>query len=264
MEKIVEALSGMQDDTSNTLAIIEGELGAINSNVRINLAQKLKEQKEALTKKMQADFRLANLNKGQTRFISATSKLKEKEQTAMSKGERKLTQFSYFRAGQISTLSGGNEFWIQTNQEVAGRSNLNENKLPEGENMLISHLGIEYGYDATGTITDPAFIQYENFVQAPVGLMNGYLRLYIGSRLVINELLIGPNFFAGDTGSVMNEISRAVKYYEVDEDDLLWQSQETIKVEFKFPDGTGIAPFQPAGNHFIRFTIIGSGTRNRS
>jgi hypothetical protein len=195
-------------------------------------------------------------NKQKLRFIAGASNLPAPVKSSADTGELKWRPYDFYVRQQI-TFASTRTFTelIDANlDKTAGITNLpNKNKMPNNETMLVTHIKLMFGYDPTGTITNPAAVTYYNLTDQPACIQNGELSLRLGreqlfeNRPVSSMLPTGPD-------SVVNAIDLNDSAYELGIDNAYWHSQQEMLVTWHH---AGVAA--PAGNWFIHFEVVGIG-----
>lgn len=150
-----------------------------------------------------------------------------------------------------SQITGTQDVLLTSNQKVVGVSNLNENRLPELTNLIISAVRVAYATHAT--LTNPAAVKYDNVNAAvPVALLNGELIIKINDRPVV-ELPISKFFNANGTAPVSFQAQGSNDTIELQAMKVV-TPQDVIGVEIKLPNGLTLG----ANNHFLEVRLLGA------
>lgn len=193
-------------------------------------------------------------NKNKVRYLSQIKNVSDAVQKEADSGNLKWDHHDFYVRKQV-TLGGGGDLQIvdSTNVKRTGIANFKEDSLPTNYSMLITHLRIMFAHDPSGTITDPADVQYYNFASWPACVLNNELSLAIGPvqiferRPLCSLLPTGPD-------AVVNQIDLAASAYELGLDHSYWTGGQQLKVTLH----TSSTPV-PAGNWFFHFEAFGPG-----
>lgn len=195
------------------------------------------------------------VNPGKAKFLARVDELEPNEKKALEDSQRSWDFFSYFRRAQVT---GGDQIiWDNTNDQVTGVSNLDNNELPAGTNMLIEYVSMRYGYDPTGTVLVPTTIPFRNYGEFPALIQNAEVTITLGGRKIAERIPV-VNFLSIGASASQSRIDIGDTSYDLRKDIAMWRSKDKIEVMFHMPAGT-----LPSGNHFIELMAHGQGIRNR-
>jgi hypothetical protein len=245
MDNNIYNLAGLSDDDSlgkiipGYSAMPQTGKQAIKQNM-VNLAVKATSQ--------------VSPNKNKVRYLAQIKKVPTEIQTSADAGNLKWDVHDFY-CRKLVTLGGGADIQIVDTANIikTGVSNFKEDQLATGYSMLITHLRIMVGHDATGTITDPADVQYYNFTSFPACVLNNELSMRIGSDQIFERRPL-CSFLPTGPDSTVNVIDTAASTYDLGLDHAYWSAGQKIVIQLH----TCSTPV-PAGNWFFHFEVLGPG-----
>ena len=190
-------------------------------------------------------------------FISRQNLLPDAVKNQIAQGEMAIDYYDMYRATQITP--GNTIHLIDTNvNKLPGVTNFKDRLLPKGAHMLISSIMLEYGYDAGGAINNAALIEYSPFGNIPIAIQNAVMHLRVGKHFIVEDLPL-RNFFSWENGAAPTAINRADLAFEIQKDSILWNEEQELDITIEFAAGADVAPYTPAGDHYLRIHLIGAG-----
>lgn len=179
---------------------------------------------------------------------SVLRRLDTDSQNIILGGKASYYDADYYLRAQIT---GTQELLLPSNQRAVGVSNLNENKLPEMTNLVISQVRLAYSTHAS--LTNPAAVKYDNVNAAvPVALLNAEIVITINDRPVI-ELPVSKFFNANGTAPVSFQAQGPNDTIELQAMKVV-TPKDVLGILLKLPNGLTLG----ANNHFLEVRLIGA------
>ncbi len=255
----------MNDNKIMDLAgITVEELAGIGAVTADKKAQTVRIVQQKLTRVREATkvaLQKAPINPSRAKFLQVMDQLDPNERLAMENNQRIWDFPVYYKRTRITGFGNDIQLWDETNVRANGISNINENQMPAGTNMLFEFLQLRWGWDPGATITDPTAVEYHGFIDVPAALINSEITIKSGERTLVERLPISV-CMAGEVHSSQNAIDINATAYDLKKDAVIWRSMERITVTLHTPSTAGSTI--PAGNHFIEVSLSGTGTKSRA
>lgn len=215
--------------------------------------------RDSLQKLQQRVRKTAKINPGKARLASVLDLLDPNESAAIKKGQRQWDYQTIYRRTQIASFGNDVNIWDDASSDrINGQCNINKNVMPAGSNMLMENLGIRWGYDPSGSITDPTKINYYGFKDAPAGFINSEITISVNSVEIIQRLPLSL-VMASESNSSQNSTHLSTHTWPINKDFAVWLSNQRIEVRMHTPPGSTM----PAGNHFIEVMFTGTTVRSK-
>ena len=244
---IVEELSGISD-----LAAVAQKKATVKNVLKAGMTKIAGAAKIAAQK--------APINPGRAKFLQVVNQLSPAEKLAIEADQRQWDFQVYYKRVRITGFGGDVQLWDETNVRLNGVSNINENAMPAGNNMLFEFLQIRWAWDPTGLITDPTALEYHGFTDVPAAIANCEMTIKSGERDVLQRLPLSQTF-AGEVNAMQTSVDVAQSGYDLKKDGVIWRSGERITVTLHTPAGS--ATTIPTGNHFLEIMVSGTAMKNR-
>jgi hypothetical protein len=172
-------------------------------------------------------------------------------QAAIKNGEKEYIVAEYYIRKKFASLGGVQKMIKETDDRVAGVTNLDKGKFPTDTYMAIVAVGLGYGYHASSVeVTAPRYSNSEYLNTIPTKIVNSEFTLKNGDRTIISAR--AKKFFANaysEFGVEANE-----ENYVLLPQPKLADPKKMNTADFEF---AADAVATPANNHFIEIVMYG-------
>ncbi|MCI4667448.1 MAG: hypothetical protein MRZ79_04750 [Bacteroidia bacterium] len=188
------------------------------------------------------------VSREQLLFGTVYKDLTEDTRQAIMKGELQLQDNVLFIAGTITGGSGLKYLVDEKNNTpiTVGLKNFANNKLPAGQNKLVTSIMLEFANSAT--ITDPALADYDNISNSiPAAVLNGELQIKVGGKEKL-EMQLSQFFNPGGSYSALPSYFGALQL----KTPFLIREDKNIQIAYQLPAGGTLT-----GNNFLKVKMLG-------
>lgn len=172
-------------------------------------------------------------------------------QTAIRSGDKEFAVAEYYIRKKFAALNGIQKMIKETDDRVAGVTNLDKGKLPTDTYVAAVAVGLAYGYHASSSeVTAPRYSNSEYLNTIPTKIVNSEFTLKNGDRTIISAR---TKKFLSNAYSEFGVEANEENYVLLPQPKLL-DPKKMNAADFEFAND---AVATPANNHFIEVVIYG-------
>jgi hypothetical protein len=249
---------------------------AMRGRVRKVIKGSMKTGARRVIKRQERKLLQSTLTREMKFLLSQADKLDPETLKLLKLKNLELQDATFFAASQVAGNTGELTILDSTMIREYGVRDFQQGNLPQGINLILSKIRLEYGFSsaAVATAPSPKFITFFNTYNSvdsgpavptftnviPTGILNGYLIIYRNNRPIVQ--IPAADFLIVSNNSAVNYAQGFVDCKILGQMKLI-KPTDTIRITLRTPDNGPAIPGASGNWSYLRVKLMGAATFQR-